>query len=130
MDKGLDYAQSVISHGPNTPYFYKWEASLSSFITNIEDRMSKAPQAFMLYQNYPNPFNPVTFIIFTISERTNVTLTISNALGQVITTLLDEEKTPGNYKVRFTPSNISSGLLIYQLKTSSGIINKKMLYIK
>ena len=85
---------------------------------------------FSLSQNYPNPFNPFTNIFFKITKRTKVTLTIYNLLGQIISVLINEEKSPGEYETIFTPSNISSGVFIYQLKTSSGVLSKKMVYIK
>ena len=58
-------------------------------------------KSIKLFQNYPNPFNPSTNITFTIADRTKVTLTIYNILGQIIKILVDEEKNPGEYKINF-----------------------------
>lgn len=130
QNKGLVYAQAVISKGPNVPYYYKWEASLSSYITDINAETPEAPQSFSLYQNYPNPFNPETNIVFSISKMTGVTLTVYDILGRVIKVLVNDRLDSGKYNIKYRPTNISSGLLFYQLKTSDNIITKKMMYIK
>jgi photosystem II stability/assembly factor-like uncharacterized protein len=127
---------------PYTNYFWKVRASnivgfsdwsdIGKFTTGLVSGVSDKAilSAFTLEQNYPNPFNPSTNIIIRITERTKVTLTIFNLLGQVTNVLMDEEKNPGEYEIKFIPSNISSGVFIYQLRTSTGVINKKMTYIK
>ncbi|MFZ5947412.1 MAG: T9SS type A sorting domain-containing protein [Stygiobacter sp.] len=88
------------------------------------------PKEFTLSQNYPNPFNPVTKINFTIFQRTNIRLNIYDVKGSKIYTLLSGEYMPGKYFVDFNASNLSSGIYFYQLKTSDGIITKKMLLLK
>lgn len=88
------------------------------------------PNEFVLFQNYPNPFNPVTKISFTISQRTNIRLNIYDVKGSKIYTLLSGEYLSGKYSIDFNASNLSSGIYFYQLKTSYGIITKKMLLIK
>ncbi len=85
---------------------------------------------FTLNQNYPNPFNPVTFISFTIPARCNVTLKIYDLLGKEIRTLVEEDKFPGKYNVRFDGTNYPSGIYIYRLSAGEYIITKKMLLIR
>ena len=127
---------------PYTNYFWRVRSSniagisdwsdIGKFTTGIVLGVSDKTifSEFSLDQNYPNPFNPSTYITFNLTERTGVTLIIYNLLGQVISVLMNEEKNPGEYEIKFTPNNISSGVFIYQLKTSTGVINKKMIYIK
>ena len=50
------------------------------------------PEKYSLEQNYPNPFNPVTRIKYSIPEDNFVKLKIYNALGQEVTTLVNEDK--------------------------------------
>lgn len=57
------------------------------------------PIAYSLTQNYPNPFNLSTIIEFGLPKRTKVQISIYNVLGQVIRTLLDEERHAGEYEV-------------------------------
>ena len=93
-----------------------------------------APNKFTLYQNYPNPFNPTTTIEFSIPERSNVTISVFNALGELVTTLVNGSLEAGYQKVSFNASNLTSGTYIYQIKAISSnrsfVDTKKMILIK
>ena len=88
------------------------------------------PSQLTLIQNYPNPFNPSTNIEYSIPNAGMVTLKIYDLLGREISTLVNEEKQPGNYQVRFDGGKLSSGVYIYKLQFNNSAINKKMLVIK
>ncbi len=66
--------------------------------TTIEYISSIIPGFFELKQNYPNPFNPVTAIGYQLSAVSYVNLSIYNALGQKIKTLVMSIKRPGNIR--------------------------------
>lgn len=85
---------------------------------------------FSLSQNYPNPFNPFTNINFTIGKPVNVTLKIFDILGNEITTLVNEERQAGDYKINFNAEGISSGIYYYQLKAGNFISAKKMILVR
>jgi len=91
-----------------------------------------APQKFMLTQNYPNPFNPVTSIRYTLPSREMVTLTIYNMMGQHVVTLVDTEQESGYYVAEWdgkdrSGQNVSTGIYIYQLRTSREKVTKRMI---
>jgi hypothetical protein len=89
------------------------------------------PTAFNLSQNYPNPFNPTTTINFAVPQRSNVTLRVYNILGQLVTTLINNQNfSTGSYSVDFDASKLASGMYIYQLDAGNTQIAKKMLLIK
>lgn len=85
---------------------------------------------YSLSQNYPNPFNPTTNISFSIPEAGNVKLIIFNTLGQELKTLINENKSSGNYNIDFNAADLPSGIYIYQLNVNGNYINKKMMLIK
>lgn len=85
---------------------------------------------YKLNQNYPNPFNPVTNIVYEIKNEGLVILKVYDVTGKEISTLVNKIKQPGSYSVQFDGANLSSGVYFYSLKTSSGIITKKMLIAK
>jgi hypothetical protein len=93
------------------------------------------PKQYTLYQNYPNPFNPTTTIRYSIpaAETQNfasVQLKVYDVLGREVTTLVNEEKKPGNYEVRFNASNFASGVYIYRLTAGNFVSVKKMMLLK
>ena len=88
------------------------------------------PNSFKLFQNYPNPFNPATSIKYTVSSIQYVNLTVYDVLGKEITTLVNEEKFPGSYEVKFNASNLSSDTYFYVLRAGNFSETKKMLLIK
>src|SRR3972149_409666 len=108
----------------------------------VEDNPSAAvPLRFTLAQNYPNPFNPTTTIPFKVGSLKfgvgrplPTSLKIYNILGQLVRTLVDEEKAPGNYKVVWdgkdnSGKEVSSGIYFYQLKTKDFTSSKKMVLL-
>jgi len=89
-----------------------------------------APVSYELYQNYPNPFNPVTKIEYSIPRNEQVVLKVYNALGEEITTLVNERKSAGIYSVDFRSEGLSSGIYLYQITAGEFVDTKKMLLIK
>jgi beta-glucanase (GH16 family) len=109
--------------------------------TDVEGNNTKElPAKFSLYQNYPNPFNPSTVIKFSVPsfEKQNtipVRLRVYDSLGQEVATLVDEEKAPGNYEVKFPAGDgmnngLTSGVYFYTLSTNGFFQTKKMLLMK
>ena len=98
--------------------------------SNIVEVVYGAVAEFALEQNYPNPFNPTTKIKYSIKEKGNVELKIFDLLGSEIATLVNEDKTPGNYEVFFDASNLSSGVYLYTIKSGTFVQTRKMLLMK
>jgi hypothetical protein len=76
---------------------------------------SQIAESYNLSQNYPNPFNPSTVINYTIPFESNVNLTVYNAIGEKVKDLFSGTKQPGNYKLNFDGSDLSSGVYYYVL---------------
>ena len=98
--------------------------------SNIIEVTFGAISEFALDQNYPNPFNPSTKINYSIKEKSNVELKIFDLLGGEVATLVNEEKSPGNYEVIFDASNLSSGVYLYTIKAGSFVQTRKMMLMK
>ncbi len=100
----------------------------TSNIVAVEN--SVLPSSFELFQNYPNPFNPTTTIKYQINSSEFVSLKVFDALGQEIITLVNENKLPGIYSVRFDGSNLSGGVYFYRLQAGSFYQTKKLVLLK
>ena len=99
-------------------------------LTFINPISSLNPGKFSMYQNYPNPFNPTTNIKFDLPKSGFVKLTIYDALGREVTTLVNSEMKAGSYNADWDASNFSSGIYFYKLKSGDYFQTKKMVLIK
>jgi hypothetical protein len=88
------------------------------------------PVEFGLDQNYPNPFNPATKINFQLPENNYVSLKIYDILGNLVTTLVDQETEAGYYTIEWNAGNLSSGVYFYTFKSGSFVSTKKLILLK
>jgi hypothetical protein len=97
-------------------------------IINISNEV---PAHFILNQNYPNPFNPSTKIRFALPKTANVTLRVYNSLGQVVATLVNNERVEaGTKEVTFDASKYASGIYFYTMSAGDFTQTKKMILLK
>jgi hypothetical protein len=98
-------------------------------VTGVADENISVNQ-FSLKQNYPNPFNPTTTINYSISNPGNVKLTVYNAIGSKIATIVNENKPAGSYSVKFDGANLASGIYLYRLESGSYSTSRKFILMK
>jgi plastocyanin len=102
-----------------------------SFEYSLEIVINKTvPSEFSLSQNYPNPFNPSTLISYSIPVNANVSLKIYDAVGNEVTTLVNERQESGTYQVVFNASRLASGIYYYTITAGSFTASKKMILMK
>jgi hypothetical protein len=102
----------------------------TSTVTGITDKYPNLPDKYALSQNYPNPFNPTTTINYSIPKAGIVKLTVYNAIGSRVATILNEYKPAGNYSVQFNASNLASGIYLYRLESGNFTSAKKFILLK
>ena len=78
---------------------------------------------------------PSTTISFDLAHRENVQVNIYNSLGQLVRTLLNEQRDPGTYSIVWDGKDhrgngVSSGAYFYQVQTGDLVQAKKMLLLK
>lgn len=98
-------------------------------ITSVDGNDSPL-ERFFLFQSYPNPFNPTTTIRFSLPQREYVTIKVFDVLGREIATLVNEEKTPGAYIVRFDGTNLSSNIYYYRVSAGQFTKTRSMILLK
>jgi hypothetical protein len=107
---------------------YKLVIGTNEFVSEIKSGL--IPDKFSLAQNFPNPFNPETVINYFISENSLVTLKVFDVLGNEVSILVNEVKTPGRYEIIFDGHDLSSGVYFYRLESSNYIQTNKMILLK
>jgi hypothetical protein len=88
------------------------------------------PYTFALEQNYPNPFNPSTTIEYSIPNKSNVTISVFDAIGNELELLYSGEKEAGVHQVTWNATNYASGIYFYRLNSEKFVQVKKMLLLK
>lgn len=120
---------------------YYTDVSTDGYFVNLDDIevsnpigitpiSNEVPRNYELKQNYPNPFNPVTNIEFSIAKTNQVNLIIYNSLGQVVSTLVNQELKPGIYKYDFNATGLPSGSYYYRLTAGDFVQTNKMILVK
>ena len=89
-----------------------------------------AANQYELFQNFPNPFNPTTDIEFRLSASGLTTLKVFDVLGNELSTLVNEQKAVGKYKVTFDASDLPSGTYFYTMIAGNYSATKKMILLK
>jgi hypothetical protein len=74
----------------------------------------------------PNPVNSTAEIRYQKSDINNVKLTVYDAYGRLIETLVDEVQQPGEYVLRWNAENLPSGIYIYRLTASDEVASGKI----
>ena len=97
----------------------------------VFDGKDAAERGFTLYQNTPNPFRAETLIAFNLPEDAEVTLTVNDASGRVLTVIR------GDYAAGYNTINLAksqiqgaTGVLTYTISTTDYTATKKMVVLK
>ncbi len=92
---------------------------------------------YSLSQNYPNPFGtaalasyPSTTIRYALPHTEYVTLKITDMLGRVVQTIVNENQNAGTHYATFDGSQLPSGVYQYTIKAGSFVQTKKMIVVR
>lgn len=107
-----------------------WKRPISELTDIKEEPNDKLVSSYYLSQNYPNPFNPKTKIVYQLHKSDYIKIVLCNILGNEIITLDEGYKSTGYYEIEFNGGEYSSGVYIYSLITTEGILSRKMLLLK
>ena len=96
---------------------------------------TQPPERFSLFQNYPNPFNPPTTIRFDMPVPGEVSISIYNISGQLVSDLFSGFQAAGTHNLVWDGKDghgimMSSGMYFYRLKTAGFVQTKRMLLLK
>lgn len=111
-------------------YFWSQWSKESGAVVGISENDNNLPKVFKLYSAYPNPFNPSTTIKYDIPKAVNVNIQVFDFLGRKITTLVNENKNPGSYTVKFNADNLASGIYFYTINADDFISTNKIILLK
>lgn len=126
---------------------YKESGGKDNIVLGVEQIGNGVPSSFWLSQNYPNPFNGMTNFEFRLpvslygipKDGTGqagtvnfefVTLKVFDVLGREVATLMEENKPPGVYRVRWNAPNAPSGVYFCELRAGRSVAVRPMVLVK
>jgi hypothetical protein len=83
-----------------------------------------------LEQSYPNPFNGTSHVGFSVADESWVTLKVYDLLGREVAVLVNEEKQPGRYVVRWDANRMASGAYLCRMTAGGFVAVRTMLLVK
>lgn len=100
-------------------------------VTTSADRpVAGLPDGYRLDQNYPNPFNPSTRIAYEVPHSQYVRITVFDALGREVRTLVDDQVPAGSHEVTFDARDLPSGVYVYRLEAGPATATGRMVLLK
>ena len=110
-------------------------ATFSWFLSKHAASAENTPDAYALSPNSPNPFNPETNIHYQLPEANHVRITIYNLLGRQVRVLVDQEKPPGFYRIKWDGHNaigqqVGTGLYFYVMRSGDFVEKRKMALLR
>jgi len=89
-----------------------------------------APTEFALSDAYPNPFNPSTTMDLNLSESGYVSVKVYNVMGQLVSTLIDQDMSAGYHTINWNASDMSSGMYLVRVHAGENVETQKIMLIK
>ncbi|PID56951.1 MAG: hypothetical protein CR986_09745 [Ignavibacteriae bacterium] len=115
-------------HKKGKPILYTAVIYGTSTLTDIDNEEAVASE-LKLTAN-PNPFNNATIINYTLPQSGRTNISIYNSIGQLVETIINENKNKGSYKLNWNAENISSGLYFCVIKLESKVKVHKLMLLK
>ncbi|MCZ6678393.1 MAG: T9SS type A sorting domain-containing protein [Candidatus Poribacteria bacterium] len=120
----------------NTPAFMRSRELLAKLLSAA----SEVPAQTRLLPNFPNPFNPETWMPYQLADDATVKISIYNADGRLIRSLMSGNQLKGSYLTRDkaaywngrndTGELVTSGLYFYHLTAGDFTATKRMVILK
>ncbi len=89
------------------------------------------PEQFALHGNAPNPFLGSTTIRYDLPEDAHVRITVFDALGRQVATLVDRQQRAGADKtVRFDAQGLPSGVYFYRVEAGEAVASGQMVRVR
>ncbi|MBT4035059.1 MAG: T9SS type A sorting domain-containing protein [Candidatus Marinimicrobia bacterium] len=103
------------------------------YVSTAEDL--ELPTEYVLQQNYPNPFNPITTLRYGLPADSEVSLSIYDITGKMVSSFSSESQKAGWHERTWNGLNqngelVSTGIYLARLQAGSYSKTIKMLYLK
>jgi hypothetical protein len=141
MDLGTnrDYVDWPLTPGSTVAYSISREDAAgrpSPFSNEVTIWVTSADEAPLLppseaqILSAPNPFNSEVLFTLEVAQQGRMTLDICDLLGRHVTSLINESRPPGVYRVAWSPRGLASGIYLARFSTAAEVHILKIAYIR
>lgn len=116
LDEDHDYQENRIIHAT---------IPTADLLTGIGDNELISSES--VSQNYPNPFTGITTITVNLEESADLSLKVTNLLGQTVYETIRGEVNAGTHYFQVDGSSYESGIYFYTVKADNSSVTKKMI---
>lgn len=96
-------------------------------IMNQTVGISQVNDLFVAEQNFPNPFNRTTTIPVKLNQASDVTISVSNILGQSVYNNTFKNNTAGSNNFTIELNNVKAGIYLYTVSAGEYKVTRKMI---
>ncbi len=125
----IDYIGTLAIEA-NTPFGTIEVALRGSANPNEADEYPVLVKSFALHPPYPNPFNPSTTLSFELPRRSDVTLSIFDIGGRLVTELVSGNLSRGSHSINWTCPECASGIYFATMTARDFSATQKLLLLK
>lgn len=118
LDEDHDYQENRFIHAAISK-------SDPLLVTGIDD--NKIITADNVSQNYPNPFSSNTTITVGLENSANLSLEVTNLMGQKVFEVAKGEVNSGTYYFQINADDLGTGIYFYTVKANDNTVTKKMI---
>jgi hypothetical protein len=130
LDADLEFIQFDVPVTPFNPHWFVFRGDVGDIVaTGTEDEV-EIPGSARLHGSYPNPFAQTSTIRFDLDEAAPVTLEIYDALGRLVTRLVDGWMPAGRHEALFEAGSLTPGTYLTRLVTGNRTFVHKMLIVR
>jgi gluconolactonase len=100
--------------------------------TSVSDPAQEngTPKSFALNVIHPNPFNPEATVRYELPQSEMVEISVYDALGKLVETLIRQRQRAGVYSLKWRPENHSSGVYFFKMQAGEYISVTKGILLK
>lgn len=127
---GDDYPDLIVND-PATQTVQVWGAETTRTATEGDIEVA----LLRLFQSYPNPFRASTTITYEVEQAGPVTVTVYDALGRKVKTLVDGHQPVGSHAVVWDGRDaagqpVAAGTYFYRLLVGEAVMSKQAIRVK
>ncbi len=103
---------------------------LKVYILSVVEADTELPKEYALAEPYPNPFNSQTTLRFSLPEKGNVRLILTDVLGRKVRKLTETEYQAGSYRLTMDAGDLPTGLYIIRMEAGSFKASERLLLLR